>query len=129
MQKQYNRTQRVAEMMQRELACLIQRELKDPRVGMTTVLSVEVTRDFSFAKVYISLLGDDEVKKRALSGLDNASGFLRRELGKRISLRITPKLRFIIDNSSEKGTNLSQLIDKALESDKHLRAVNEKQDQ
>jgi ribosome-binding factor A len=104
--------------MQRELADLIRREVKDPRVGMVTISAVEVSRDFEHAKVFISLLGDDAQTAQALEGLNNAAGFLRRELARRMLLRIIPKLRFVQDRSIAEGSRLSALIDKAVEEDR-----------
>ncbi|WP_127476836.1 30S ribosome-binding factor RbfA [Sulfurivermis fontis] len=115
---QSTRSRRVGEQMQRELALLIQQELKDPRLGMITVSGVEVTRDFAHAKVFVTVLGDDAGQvEKSLEGLRHAAGFLRRELGRRMQLRTIPELHFVHDTSVERGTRLSALIDQAVASD------------
>jgi len=124
MAKDFERTRRVSEQLQRELAILIQQELNDPRVGMITVSAVEVTRDFSYAKVFVTALavGSDDKSaakdhKASTEALQHAAGFLQHELGKRMKLRVIPQLRFVYDESIERGTNLSALIDSAVQSD------------
>lgn len=117
MPKEFSRTKRVAAQVQRELAQLIQFELKDPRVGLVTVSAVELSRDLSYAKVYVTVFSVDNNVEETLEGLNKAAGFLRRELGKRLSIRVTPELKFLYDASVEKGANLSALIDKAISGD------------
>jgi len=105
--------------MQRDLSDLIRREIKDPRVGMVTITGVEVSKDFTSARVYVTVLGKepDEVAED-LEVLNNASGYLRSLLGKRIRLRIIPRLVFLYDQSIASGAHLSALIDAAIASDK-----------
>jgi len=116
MPKEFSRTLRVGEQIQRELAQLIQLEIKDPRVGMVTVADVEVTTDLAHAKVYVSVLDDLVVTsdgsqaKAAIKALNHASGFLRRELSRRLSLRNTPALFFIHDQTTEKANHLATLL-------------------
>jgi ribosome-binding factor A len=117
MPRDYARTDRVAEQIQRELAELIRLEVKDPRVRMVTLTSVEVTADYSHAKVYYTTL--DGANDKLQQGLERASGFLRSQLAHAMKLRITPQLHFIYDASVERGTRLSQLIDQAVASDQH----------
>lgn len=115
MAKEFSRTRRVGEQMQRELSELIQRELKDPRVGMITITGVEVSRDMSHAKVFVTVLGGGEHSvEESLATLGHAAGFLRHELGQRMKLRIIPELHFFYDASIERGAHLSALIDKAV---------------
>ena len=114
MPKDFSRPRRVAEQIQRELADLISFELKDPRVGMVTLTGVDVTSDYAYAKVYVTLLGDTKQVDRALVGLQSAAGFLRSRLAHRIKLRVTPRLHFIYDNTVANGAHLSQLIDAAI---------------
>ena len=114
MPRDFSRTLRVAEQVQRELADLIRLEVKDPRVGMVTLTGVEVAPDYSHAKVYFTLLGNTAQAESATEGLNHAAGFLRRELGRRIKLRITPQLHFHFDESVERGMRLSKLIDSAV---------------
>lgn len=94
----------------RELANII-RNLKDTRIPlMTSVVKVSVTNDLRYAKAYISVMGDDETKKKAMEGLKSASGFIRREIGKKIDLRYTPEFIFELDNSIEHGARIEQLL-------------------
>ena len=114
--KNYSRASRVAEQIRRELAELIQLELKDPRVSLVTLTDVEISPDYTHAKVfYTSLAGSDHLAEIA-EGLLRASSFLRRELGKRISIHHLPELHFVYDTSVERGTYLSHLIDQAVHS-------------
>ena len=119
MAKEYSRTQRVADQIQRELAQLIQLEMKDPRLGMVTVSAVDVTRDLAFADVFVSFLGIDDQKEidESLEVLKRASGFLRSQLARTIKMRFTPQLRFRYDTSLRRGAYLSDLIEKARSQD------------
>jgi len=110
-----NRTGRVGEEIKKELSVMIQRELKDPRIGFVTVTGVEVTSDLSQAKVYLSVFGDEEQKKDTLKALDKPTGFLRTEIGKRIRLRHTPELIFKIDESIAYGSRIEKLLDEISE--------------
>ncbi|WP_153147954.1 30S ribosome-binding factor RbfA [Dechloromonas sp. H13] len=112
MKKGFQRSDRVAEQVRRDLADLIRSELKDPRVGMISLTAVELTPDYAHAKVFFTTL-DAEHLEDVQRGLKRASGFLRRELGRRIHIHTLPELHFIYDNSLERGSSLSQLIDKA----------------
>ena len=112
--KGFSRKDRVAEQVRRELAELIRTELKDPRVGMVSITEVEVTADYAHAKIYFSTLAGSENLSDVMAGLQKASGFLRRELGKRISIHMTPQLRFVFDQSLERGADLSKLIQEAV---------------
>ncbi|MHB1291821.1 MAG: 30S ribosome-binding factor RbfA [Sulfuricella sp.] len=118
MGKAFLRTGRVAEQIQRELADLIQMEVKDPRVGLVTLTGVEVTQDYAHAKVYFTTMKSAEQAAKAQAGLEHAAGFLRSQLAHRMKLRIMPQLHFIYDTSVENGVRLSQLIDEAVASDK-----------
>jgi len=98
--------------VQKELSQIIRLEIKDPRIHpMTTVVSVEVTPDLKFCKAYISILGDEEAGKATIEGLKSAEGYIRRELARRVNLRNTPEIKFILDQSIEYGVNMSRLID------------------
>lgn len=118
MGKEFSRNRRVGEQIQRELAQLLQREINDPRLGMVTISAVEVSRDLTVAKVFFTVLNPEHDVKQTLNGLNHATGFLRRELGKRMQLRVVPELRFQFDSSIENGSRLSALIDKAVTGDK-----------
>ena len=112
--KGFSRKDRVSEQIRRELAELIRTELKDPRVGMVSITDVEVTADYAHAKVFFSTLAGKDQLPEVKAGLQRASGFLRRELGKRISIHMTPQLHFVFDQSLERGADLSKLIQEAL---------------
>jgi len=118
MPKEYARSERIASQIQRELARLIQSELKDPRLSMPSILEVQVSKDLSYAKVYFSVL-DPDAADACLTALNGASGFLQREIGKVLKARITPKLSFIYDDTDIRGRQLSDLIDSALASDRN----------
>jgi ribosome-binding factor A len=117
MPKDYSRTLRVADQIQRELADLIQHEIKDPRVGQITITAVEVTRDYSHAKVFYTTLSSKEDNFLVEKGLEHAKGFLRSNLSHRMKLRIIPQLHFVYDESVERGVRLSKLIDEAIAQD------------
>ena len=104
------RPQKVADMIQRELSELLRREVRDPRVGMVTLTSVDVSPDFSHAKVLFTCLDPAHVEEAA-SGLRRAAGFLRSQLARRLKLYSTPELRFEYDESIERGDRLHRLID------------------
>jgi ribosome-binding factor A len=106
------RTGRVSEQIKKELSLIIQAELKDPRIGFLTVTGVEATNDLSEAKVYLSVLGTDQQKEDTLHALARGTGFIRSELGKRIRLRIVPKLFFILDSSIAYGSRIEQILNK-----------------
>ncbi len=116
MPKDYARTSRIAEQIRRDLAELIRLELKDPRVNLVTLTDVEVTADYAHAKVFFTTLAGPEHLDEISEGLKRASGFLRRELGRRIKIHHLPELHFVYDPSVEQGTRLSQLIDEAVKS-------------
>lgn len=108
----YNRIDRISEEVKRELSLVI-RELKDPRLpDMVSVVAVSVTRDLKYAKAYISIMGSEEVQKGALDALKSASGFIRREMGHRVNLRITPEFSFVLDNSIEYGAHINEVLKK-----------------
>ncbi|WP_432697478.1 30S ribosome-binding factor RbfA [Marinobacterium sp. YM272] len=118
MAREFKRTDRVGDQIQRDLAVLIQREIKDPRLGMVTISHAKVSKDLSYADIYITVLalGDqDEVEAIAasLKVLRNAAGFLRAQLARGIKLRVMPELRFHFDESIERGRRLHSLIEDA----------------
>jgi ribosome-binding factor A len=117
MPRDFPRTRRVGEQLQRELAALIRDEINDPRVGMVSVSAVEVSRDLSHAKVFISTLGEAEDAEASVKVLQGAAGYLRRLLGQRMTLRSVPQLHFNRDYSIEQGARLSSLIDSAVRGD------------
>lgn len=105
-----NRINKINEEIRRELAVVI-RELKDSRIPMlTSVVAVSVTNDLSYAKCYISVMGDDETQKNAIAGLKSAAGFIRHEIGRRINIRYTPEFVFELDHSIEHGAHINQVL-------------------
>ena len=109
-----NRSYKVADQIQRDLAELIARELNDPRVGMVTLQGVEVTPDYAHAKVFFSLLIGDPVETQA--ALNQAAGFLRNGLFKRLHIHTVPTLHFVFDRTSERAADMNALIAKAVAS-------------
>ena len=115
----FSRTERIADQIQRDLAVLLQREIKDPRVGLPTISGVKVSKDLSYADVYITFMAINEPDKvkLALGVLDNASGLLRSMLSKSIKLRVMPRLRFHYDETIVEGPRISALINAAVAQD------------
>lgn len=112
MRKNSIKNTRINMEVQRELSEIIRSGIKDPRIhSMTSVVSAEVTPDLKYCKVYISVLGDADAQKSTMEGLKSAEGFVRRELARRVNLRNTPEIKFILDQSIEYGVNMSHLID------------------
>lgn len=107
------RIDKINEEVKRELSGVI-RELKDSRIPMmTSVVAVNVTNDLRYAKVYVSVMGDEETKKKAIQGLKSAAGFVRREMGRRVQMRQTPEFLFELDNSIEHGAYINELLNKS----------------
>ncbi len=119
MAREYARTDRVGQQIQKEIAVILMREIKDPRLSMTTVSAVEVTRDLAYAKIFVTFFNDnaDEIKA-SLEVLAEAEGYIRSLLGKRLRARIMPHLRFVYDSSMSEGVRMSALVDQAVASDK-----------
>lgn len=113
MKRGYNRTQRVADLIQTQLADILQKDVKGYGFGMITITSVNVSHDLSYAKVYFSVL-DEEKATETMTALNNAAKFLRYELAHAVKLRITPELKFIYDDSSVRGQRITSLINDAL---------------
>lgn len=110
------RSGRINEEMKKEISNIIRSDIKDPRfTAMTSVTKVEVTRDLSYAKVYVSLYGNNKSKGETLEALKNSSGFIRRELGHRIRLRNIPELIIELDNTIEQGMHIDELLRKIKE--------------
>ena len=113
MPKKSGRPQKLGDQIQRELSDLVQREVRDPRVGMVTITSVDVSPDLSHAKIFFTILEKDKLEATT-QGLKRSAGFLRSQLARRIKLYTTPELRFVYDESVERGDRLSRLIDSVL---------------
>ncbi len=114
-----SRAARVADQIQRDLAVLLQREMKDPRLGIVTVSAVEVSSDLQNAKVFVTFLGKEEAEEIAagVEVLTHAAGFLRSQLAKSIRMRSVPTLKFLYDKSISEGQKMSSLIEQAISSD------------
>lgn len=119
MAQEYTRTQRVGDHLKRELAVLIQQEVRDPRVGMVNINEVEVSRDLSHAKVFVTFVGErvDRACTQELSALNKAGGFLRSRIASTNHMRTTPRLFFVLDVSIQRGAHLTSLIDRAVAAD------------
>ena len=117
MAREFSRTRRIEEQMQKELASIIQYEVKDPRVDWVTVSGVEVSRDLSHATIFYTVLGKDEESTETAEGLAKATGYMRRELGKRVHMRSMPQLHFKFDHSLVNGDRMTTLIDTAIAAD------------
>ena len=129
MPREFHRSQRVGQQLHRLLSELIQREIKDPRVGFATLTAVEVSRDIKYAKVYFSLLDEETDAKEARVALQGAAGFLRRQLGREMTIRSVPELTFVHDDSVRRGEHMNTLINSAIDADKqHANAQDNDQD-
>lgn len=119
MAREFKRTDRLGDAIQRSLAQLIQQEIRDPRVGMVNINDVKVSRDLANAKVYIAFVGrdDDESCEEGTEALNNAAGFLRSQMSRDLNVRMTPRLRFIYDRTALNGNRMNKLIKDAIESD------------
>ncbi|MCZ6494078.1 MAG: 30S ribosome-binding factor RbfA [Planctomycetota bacterium] len=111
--KDYSRSERVADQIQREVAEIIAQELEDPRIGRVTVSGSSLSKDLSNATLFITMPADGDVQ-RALQGLNRASGFVRKRLGQRVRMRYVPRLRFAHDETLERATRVGELIDAAI---------------
>ena len=121
MSAEFSRTQRLGEQIKRDLALLIQRKLKDPRIGMVTVNFVDLSEDLSYADVNVTALVTDDSDEKiieSLTILNEASSFLRMELGRALKVRKVPHLRFHYDDSLKRGARINALIHQALQSDR-----------
>jgi ribosome-binding factor A len=116
MPREFSRSERVAGEMRRELALLIQREVKDPAVGFISVSDVEVSRDLSHAKVFVTVFEEDKAKD-SIRALNKAAGFLRGRLGQEMRIRSVPELSFRHEDSVETGQRMDQLIERAVAAD------------
>ncbi|NQY36463.1 MAG: 30S ribosome-binding factor RbfA [Alteromonadaceae bacterium] len=121
MAREYARTDRVGQQIQKEIAVILMREVKDPRLSMTTVSAVEVTRDLAYAKIFVTFFTNEQTEiDSSIEVLNDAAGFIRSLLAKSLRARIMPNLRFVYDKSMAEGVRMSALVDNAVASDKHL---------
>jgi ribosome-binding factor A len=124
MPREFNRSQRMAEQVRRELAKIVRDELKDPRMGLCSFTAVKLSRDLSHAVVYCTVL-DRAMRDDTLETLNHATGFIRSQIASRIRARTVPVLKFINDDSVERGEAMEELISKAINSDKQHHNDNE----
>ena len=111
------RIARLRELFKQEISAILQREMKDPRIGFASITDVELSPDLRHAKVFVSILGDAEAKASTMAGLENARGFIRKELGRRIRLRHTPEVLFRLDQSIERGARVQRLLRQVAEAE------------
>lgn len=119
MSREFKRSDRVAQELKKEVAVILQREVKDPRIGMVTVSDVEVSRDLAYAKIFVTFLFDNnqEAIVQGMKGLEKASPYIRSLVGKVMRLRIVPELRFIYDESLVEGMRMSNLVSNVIRED------------
>ncbi|QIM65447.1 30S ribosome-binding factor RbfA [Frederiksenia canicola] len=119
MAREFSRADRVAQELQKEIAVILQREVKDPRIGMVTVSDVEISRDLAYAKVFVTFLfdSDPDAVKAGLQGLEKATPYIRSLLGKAMRLRIVPELKFMYDQSLVEGMRMSNLVTQTIRND------------
>ncbi|MBY7730586.1 MULTISPECIES: 30S ribosome-binding factor RbfA [Vibrio] len=119
MSKEFSRTQRVSQQLQKELALILQREVRDSRIGMVTISDVEVSRDLAYAKVFVTFLCiGEQTPESCLAALKEHEVPVRMALGKRIRHRLTPEVRFTYDNTLVEGMRMSNLVSEVLNDDK-----------
>ncbi|MFT5140016.1 MAG: ribosome-binding factor A [Rhodothermales bacterium] len=121
MPRDFKRSERVSGQLRRELAQIIQQEIKDPEVGLVSVSDVEVTRDLAHAKVYITVFNPEQAAD-SIKALKRAAGFLRSRLGQELSMRTVPQIHIVHDNSVEIGQQMDGLIEQAVKADKNAPA-------
>ncbi len=110
MAREYSRKQRVKQLLREEISRLLQREVKDARVGMVTVTDVEVSADLKHATVYVQASGDEDRKAEVIAGLSSAAGFIRSRLGRELRIRRAPELRLVIDRAQEYAARIHELL-------------------
>lgn len=127
MAREFKRADRVAQELQKEIAVILQREIKDPRIGMVTVSEVEVSRDLAYAKVFVTFLFDNNQENihQAMQGLEKAAPYVRSLVGKAMRLRIVPEIRFIYDNTLVEAMRMSNLVSDVIKADKKRMQVDE----
>lgn len=120
MPREFKRSDRVADAIQRSIAHIIQMEMRDPRLGMVNINAVSVSKDLAIAKVYVTFVGQSQASdnQEKVDVLNNAASFIRGLMAKDLSLRTTPRLSFVFDESVVRGQQMTDLIDRALSSDK-----------
>ncbi|KMT64079.1 30S ribosome-binding factor RbfA [Catenovulum maritimum] len=129
MAREFTRSDRVAQQIQRDVATIIQRDLRDPTIGMVTVSDVEVSRDLAYAKIFVSaLLQDDAEMKKSLEKLNESAPYVRSLLAKSIRMRSVPNIKFCLDNSLNEGIRMSRLVDDAIAKDQAKSKIDDADD-
>lgn len=106
----FSRMDRINDLLREEIARLLQRDIKDPRIGFVSLTRVEANRDLKTAHVYISVYGEEATQNEALLGLESAAGYIRSQLFKSLSLKVVPKLIFVLDDSIARGAHITSLL-------------------
>ena len=106
----YKRADRVSDLLKKEIAQMLLREIKDPRIGFVTITDVEVSNDLRFARVFFSIVGSEKELEETIKGLNSASGFIKKKLGKRLRMRYIPNIIFRLDTSLEYGNRISKVL-------------------
>lgn len=114
------RQTRVEELIREEVSDILRKRVSDPRIGFVSITMVEISPDLKNASINVSILGDDKKKKSAMEGLDSATNFIQGELGHRLKLRGTPAIRFVQDDSLERGSRVLQIMNR-LENEERIR--------
>ncbi|MBN2791461.1 MAG: 30S ribosome-binding factor RbfA [Desulfuromonadales bacterium] len=117
MKKRSQRCQRIGDQLRGEISLMLQREIKDPRIGFVTIMDVEVAPDLSHATVFFTVFGSEEEKNETLLGLQSTAGYLRREMGRRLHLKRIPQLHFRYDKTTDQGAHMEDLFIKLKEED------------
>ncbi len=121
-----SRVEKVAEELRKEIGAIVQNELSDPRVGFITIMRVEITKDLQLAKVYFSVMGNDLQKHKAQEALESAKGFIRRLIGQRLALRLTPEIIFKLDTSVEYSIDITSKMERMKDELKKSKSVDTK---
>ncbi|KPU28171.1 ribosome-binding factor A [Caloranaerobacter sp. TR13] len=123
------RLKRISEEIKKIVSDLIREGLKDPRISMlTSITEVEVTKDLRYAKIYVSILGNEDEREATLTGLKNATSFIRKEIGNKLKIRYTPEPVFYLDKSIERGIYISQLLNKINQKEESKTKIDENED-
>ncbi|HEX9653410.1 MAG TPA: 30S ribosome-binding factor RbfA [bacterium] len=109
---EFKRSQRVAEVLRHEISQIITQELKDPNIGITTITAIKLTDDLKLAKIYLSILGNQEVREKGMQALERAKTWIRAELGRRIDLKFVPELKFFYDETLDYAEKIETLLKK-----------------
>lgn len=106
------------ELLKEEVSDIVRREIRDPRLGFFTVIDAEITSDFQHAKIFVSILGTEEVRKQSMDVLKHAQHFIRQEFGKRVRMKVLPDIQFFYDESVDKGVRMFELLEEIKKDDK-----------